>query len=95
MTCSNVAYLVRSGAASEGWIPSVLQTASLDFFVATIQAQRYRELGVVIVKGRAECLLALLECSVPDASPRTGRSEKRGDGVWSSNAAAANETRLN
>ena len=41
---------------------------------------------------RAECLLARLECSVPDASPP--RSEKRGDGVWSRNAVATNETRL-
>ena len=29
-----------------------------------IQAQIYREWGVAIVKGRAECLLALLECTV-------------------------------
>ena len=35
-----------------------------------IQAQIYREWGVAIVKGRAECLLALLECTVPNASPR-------------------------
>ena len=46
-----------------------------------IQAQIYREWGVAMVKGRAECLLALLECSVPDASPRSARSEKRGDSV--------------
>jgi len=36
-----------------------------------IQAQIYREWGVAIVKGRAECLLALLECTVPNASPRS------------------------
>jgi len=36
-----------------------------------IQAQIYRELGVAIVKGRAECLLALLECTVLNASPRS------------------------
>ena len=29
-----------------------------------IQAQIYREWGVAIVKGRAECLLALLELSL-------------------------------
>ena len=34
-------------------------------------AQIYREWGVAIVKGRAECLLALLECTVPNASPRS------------------------
>ena len=33
--------------------------------------QIYREWGVAIVKGRAECLLALLECTVPNASPRS------------------------
>ena len=38
---------------------------------AMIQAQIYREWGVAIVKGRAECLLALLECTVPNASPRS------------------------
>ena len=52
-----------------------------------IQARIYREWGVAIV--RAECLLALLECSVPDASPRSARSEKLRDGAWSRNAAAA------
>ena len=26
---------------------------------------------MAIVKGRAECLLALLECTVPNASPRS------------------------
>ena len=52
-----------------------------------IQARIYREWGVAIV--RAECLLALLECSVPDASPPSARSEKRGDGVCSRNAVAA------
>ena len=36
-----------------------------------IQAQIYREWGVAIVKGRADCLLALLECTVPNASPRS------------------------
>ena len=36
-----------------------------------IQAQIYREWGVAIVKGRAECLLALLEWTVPNASPRS------------------------
>ena len=36
-----------------------------------IQAQIYREWGVAIVKGRAECLLALLECTVPNASPQS------------------------
>ena len=30
-----------------------------------------QEWGVAIVKGRAECLLALLECTVPNASPRS------------------------
>ena len=44
--------------------PSVLQAAS-------DAAQIYREWGVAIVKGRAECLLALLECTVPNASPRS------------------------
>ena len=39
--------------------------------IAMIQAQIYREWGVAIVKGRAECLLALLECTVPNASPRS------------------------
>ena len=29
------------------------------------------EWGVAIVKGRAECLLALLECTLPNASPRS------------------------
>ena len=38
---------------------------------AMIQAQIYREWGVAIVKGRADCLLALLECTVPNASPRS------------------------
>jgi hypothetical protein len=52
-----------------------------------IQAQIYREWGAAIVKG--QCLLALLECSVPDASPQSGHSEKHGDCVWSSNAVAA------
>ena len=36
-----------------------------------IQAQIYREWGVAIVKGRADGLLALLECTVPNASPRS------------------------
>ena len=54
---------------------------------AMIQAQIYREWGAAIAKGRVECLLARLECSVPDASPP--RSEKRGDGVCSRNAVAA------
>ena len=36
-----------------------------------IQAKIYREWGVAIVKARAECLLALLECTAPDASPRS------------------------
>ena len=47
-----------------------LARKTLDDAAAMIQAQIYREWGVAIVKGRAECLLALLECTVPNASPR-------------------------
>ena len=38
-----------------------------------IQAQIYREWGVAIVKGRAECLLALLECSTERVAAVQGR----------------------
>ena len=55
----------------------LIDADSVEDAAAMIQAQIYREWGVAIV--RAECLLALLECSVPDASPRSARSEKRGD----------------
>ena len=53
------------------------QLALKDTSLQAATAQIYREWGVAIV--RAECLLALLECSVPDASPRSARSEKHGD----------------
>ena len=45
--------------------PSVSKT------LAQLLTEIYREWGVAIVKGRAECLLALLECTVPNASPRS------------------------
>ena len=47
-----------------------------------IQAQIYREWGVAMVKGRAECLLALLECTVPNASPRPVQSGKFVSNFW-------------
>ena len=50
----------------ESYRPLAIETPS-----HMIQAQIYREWGVAIVKGRAECLLALLECTVPNASPRS------------------------
>jgi len=59
----------------------IIHADSIEDASAVIQAQIYREWGVAIVKGRAECLLALLECSVPNASPRSkvacGKSRDR------------------
>ena len=49
----------------------LIDADSVEDAAAMIQAQIYREWGVAIVKGRAECLLALLECTVPNASPRS------------------------
>ena len=43
-----------------------------------IQAQIYREWGVAIVKGRAECLLALLGCTVPNAAVQARLREVAG-----------------
>ena len=37
---------------------------------AVIQAQIYREWGVAIVKGSGRVPTGLLECTVPNASPR-------------------------
>ena len=47
----------------------LIDADSVEDAAAMIQAQIYREWGVAIVKGRADCLLALLECTVPNASP--------------------------
>ena len=52
------------------YLKSVIDTLGATL-VTKSQAQIYREWGVAIVKGRAECLLALLECTVPNASPRS------------------------
>ena len=49
----------------------LIDADSVEDAAAVIQAQIYREWGVAIVKGRAECLLALLECTVPNASPQS------------------------
>ena len=49
----------------------LIDADSVEDAAAMIQAQIYREWGVAIVKGRAECLLALLECTVPNASPQS------------------------
>ena len=38
---------------------------------AVIQAQIYREWGVAIVKGSGRVPTGLLECTVPNASPRS------------------------
>ena len=58
------------GACLVSYVAS-LKRARVEDAAAMIQAQIYREWGVAIVKGRAECLLALLECTVPNASPRS------------------------
>ena len=50
---------------------TIIDADSVEDAAAMIQAQIYREWGVAIVKGRAESLLALLECTVPNASPRS------------------------
>ena len=43
-----------------------------------IQAQIYREWGVAIVKGSGRVPTGLLECTVPNASPRPGRRPVQG-----------------
>ena len=54
-----------------------------------IQAQIYREWGVAIVKGRAECLLALLECTVPTRrrGPRSPAGSRGTSAIERANAA--------
>ena len=49
----------------------LIDADSVEDAAAMIQAQIYREWSVAIVTGRAECLLALLECTVSNASPRS------------------------
>ena len=46
-----------------------------------IQAQIYREWGVAIVKGRAECLLALLEFEEPSGFNALGAQAPKEVGV--------------
>ena len=63
-----------SGCKATSWslsLKGLIDADSVEDAAAMIQAQIYREWGVAIVKGRAECLLALLECTVPNASPRS------------------------